>query len=112
MARFFGVIGYGTAVETPSGSGIWVDDIVEYSYYGDVVRNIGRLEEGENLNNNIKVQNSISVVADSFIEENFLSIRYIEWLGSKWTVSSIEVKPPRLVLSLGDPYNGPIPEEV
>jgi hypothetical protein len=112
MTRFYGAIGYGNAIENPSGSGIWVDDIVEYSYYGDVVRNIRRLEPGENLNDNISVQNSISVVADSYAEQNFFAIRYIEWNGFKWTVTSVEVRPPRLILSLGEPYNGPVPEVV
>jgi hypothetical protein len=47
MARFFGEIGYGDSVETPTGSGVWVDKIVEYSYFGDVIRNTRNLSEGE-----------------------------------------------------------------
>ena len=45
MARFFGRIGYGETVETAPG--VWVDDIIERSYYGDVIRNARNLREGE-----------------------------------------------------------------
>jgi len=109
MTRFYGVIGYGNSIEKPPGSGIWVDDIVEYSYFGDVVRNTRKLESGESLNDNIVVQNSISILADQYAEEHFFDIRYVEWEGSLWTVSSVEVKRPRLIFSLGKIYNGPRP---
>lgn len=109
MTRFYGAIGYGNAIESPSGSGIWVDDIVEYPYYGDVVRNTRKLEPGENLNSNITVQNSISIVADAYANEHFHNIRYIVWAGTKWTVTDVTVSAPRLILSLGEPYNGPTP---
>jgi hypothetical protein len=107
MARFYGAIGYGNSVEDPPNSGIWVDQITEYSYYGDVVRNLRRLEDGEGLNNDISVGNSISVVADQYAVEHFHSIRYIRWAGTLWTVTSVEVRSPRLILSLGSVYNGP-----
>lgn len=109
MTRFNGVVGYGVTIEEPPGSGIWVDDIVEYSYFGDVVRNTRKLEPGENLNSNISVQNSISIVADAYATMHFFNIRYVEWAGIKWTVTSVEVHHPRLVLSIGDPYNGEVP---
>ena len=105
--RFYGAIGYGVSVENPADSGIWVDQITEYSYYGDVVRNLRRLEDGESVNSDISVGNSISIVADQYAIEHFHAIRYIRWAGTLWTVSSVEVKSPRLILSLGSVYNGP-----
>ena len=107
MARFFGRIGYGETVETTPG--VWVDAIVEYSYYGDVIRNSRELREGENLNRDLSVQNSISIVADEYANEHFFDIRYVEWMGSLWTISSVEVQRPRLLLRLGEVYNGPTP---
>lgn len=107
MAKFFGEIGYGDSVETPAGSGIWVDEIVEYSYYGNVDRDSLRLSDGEQLNSNISVGNSISIVADEYANEHFHAIRYIRWAGTRWTVTSVEVRAPRLILTLGDVYNGP-----
>ena len=112
MTRFSGVVGYGSTIEEPSGSGIWVDDIVEYSYFGDVVRDTRKLEPGEHLNSEISVQNSISIVADAYANQHFFNIRYVELYGKKWTVTSVEVRSPRLILSIGEPYNGPVPEVV
>jgi hypothetical protein len=107
MARFFGKVGYGESVETAPG--VWVDEIIEYSYYGDVIRNARNLREGENLNADLSVQNSISIVADAYANEHFFAIRYLEWAGTLWTVSSVEVQSPRLILRLGEVYNGPTP---
>ena len=107
MARFYGVVGYGNTVENPVGSGIWEDQITEVSYYGDVVRNTRKLDEGENLNNDISVQNSISIVADQYAIEHFFLIKYVQWAGTLWTVTSVEVQSPRLLLRLGSVYNGP-----
>ena len=107
MARFFGRIGYGEPVETEPG--VWVDEIVEHSYFGDVIRNARNLKEGENLNADLSVQNSISIVADAYANDHFFAIRYVEWAGTLWTVSSVEVQSPRLLLRLGEVYNGPTP---
>lgn len=105
MAKFFGVIGYGEQQETAPG--VWKDVITEYEYYGDVVRNTRDLDEGENLNSDISVGNSISIVSDAYANEHFFAIRYIQWAGVLWTVSSVEVQHPRLLLRLGGVYNGP-----
>lgn len=108
MARFYGQIGYGEAVESPADSGIWVDQITEVSYYGDVIRDTRQLETGIGLNDDISVSNSISIVADDEAVNHFHKIRYIRWAGTVWTVTNVEVRSPRLILSLGKVYNGPI----
>lgn len=109
MARFFGEVGYGDSLETPPGSGIWVDDITEFQYTGDVIRNTRKLDDAESVNNNITVSNSISVVADEYAIEHFFNIKYVRWAGVLWTVTTVEVQNPRLILSLGSVYNGPTP---
>jgi hypothetical protein len=105
MARFFGRVGYGENIEVSPG--VWVDQIVEYAYYGDVVRNTRQLTQGENLNKDLSVGNSISIMADAYANANFFAIRYVEWAGALWTVSDVEVQSPRLLLRLGEVYNGP-----
>ena len=105
MAKFFGKIGYGETQE--SAPGVWEDVIVEYEYYGDVVRNTRKLSEGETLNNDLSVGNSISIVSDAYANVHFFAIRYIQWAGVLWTVENVEVQSPRLLLRLGGVYNGP-----
>ena len=112
MARFYGRVGYGESVEVKDinvGTGVWVDEIVEYFYYGDVIRNSRDLRQGENLNFDLSIQNSISILADAYANEHFFAIRYIEWAGTLWTVSAVEVQSPRLIPRLGEVYNGPTP---
>lgn len=109
MARFYGEVGYADTIENPADSGVWVDSVVEYSYFGDVTRASRRLDKGENLQDNIIISNSISVVADQYAIEHFFNIRYVRWAGTLWTVTNVEVQSPRLILSLGSVYNGPTP---
>lgn len=109
MAKFFGVVGYGVSMETSPG--VHEDQIVERNYYGDVIRNSRKLSEGETLNNDITVGNSISIVADAYANEHFFAMRYISWAGSLWTVTDVVVERPRLVLRLGTVYNGPTPQD-
>lgn len=105
--RFFGEVGYGESTETSPG--VWEFVIEEFAYRGDVIRNTRRMESGETLNDNVLVNNSISIVADEYANEHFFKIKYVVWQGKRWTVSSVEVKSPRLVLNLGGVYNGPTP---
>ena len=65
---------------------------------------------GESVNNDLSVGNSISIVADAFANEHFFAVRYVEWAGTLWTISEVEVQAPRLLLRLGGVYNGPKPE--
>lgn len=109
MARFHGEVGYGEAIESPTESGVWVDVITEFPYFGDVVRNTRKLESGESLNDDITVGNSISIIADEYAIKHFFNIKYVRWEGVLWTVTSVEVRSPRLILTLGGVYNGPTP---
>lgn len=108
MARFYDEIGYGETVESPVGSGVYIDQITKVNLYGDVIREARKLEEsGEKLNNDVSVVNRISVVADEYANNHFHLIKYVKWMGTRWTVSNVEVLHPRLILSLGKVYNGP-----
>jgi hypothetical protein len=105
MARFHGRVGFGATVEGQPG--VFADQIVEHNFYGDVVQNRRNLQQGENLNKDLSVSNSISIVGDAYAREHFFAIRYVEWAGQLWAVTSVEVQAPRLVLQLGEVYNGP-----
>jgi hypothetical protein len=108
MAKFHGKIGYAQTVETAPG--VHEEQIIERTYYGDISRTSRSLSEGQQVNPNISSGNSISIVADPFARENFADIRYVEWAGVRWTVSEVEVPAsPRLILRLGEVYNGFLP---
>ena len=104
MAKWCGIIGYAEQVETTPG--VWSEQITERKYYGDVIRNNRRLQSAGKLNDDINVGNEISIIADPFANNNFHTMRYVEFMGTKWKVTTVDVQYPRLILSLGGVYNG------
>lgn len=105
--RFFGKVGYSTPEETDLD--VWEDVITEREYYGEVLRNTRYFAQGDTVLGKVSFQNRISIVADGFAQENFTAIRYVEWAGSFWVVEQVDVERPRLILVLGEVYNGPRP---
>ena len=104
MAKFYGRIGYAETVETAPG--VWVEQITERNYFGEQLRNTRRLESSGNLNDNINIANELSIVADPFAYQNFHAMRYVEFMGALWKITSVEPKHPRLILTIGGLYNG------
>ena len=104
MAKFYGNIGFAETVETEPG--VWVEEMTVRPYYGESVRNTRRLENSGGVNDNVNISNDIRIIADPYANHNFHSIRYIEFMGVKWKVSNIEVRYPRLILTIGGVYNG------
>lgn len=107
MTRFHGLVGYGETIKIRPG--VFEDKIIERPYFGDVKRIARKLQVGEKIVGDIKVQNSISVMADAYAIDHFFNIRYVTWSGVRWEVTDVEVNRPRLELRLGGVYNGPTP---
>lgn len=105
MAKFYGKIGFVIPVEDPPESGVIVNKQIERSYYGDIIRNYRRWEHSQQVNDDINVNNEISIVADPYVNMNTPYIRYVIWNDVKWKVTGIDVLYPRMVLSIGGVYN-------
>lgn len=104
MARFHGKVGFVHTVETAPG--VHEESPTERVYYGEVIQNRRLLRASDQVNPGIVLGNSISIVADAYAYEQYLAIRYVEWMGVHWTVVNVDVQSPRLLLSLGEVYNG------
>ena len=104
MAKFYGTIGYVNTVETEPG--MWEEQKTERQYSGELVKNTRRLESSGGVNDNVNISNEASIVADPYAYENFHAMRYIKFMGAKWKISNIEVRYPRLILTIGGVYNG------
>ena len=110
MARFYGEIGFLKTEETDpvEHPGVWEPILTERPYYGDVMRNTRRWDpNGNSTNDNLVINNTISIVADSFAERNMGAMKYVKWRGERWVITSIEIQRPRLILTIGGLYNGP-----
>lgn len=108
MAKYYGVIGFATQVEIEPG--VVIDKLIERPYSGDIKSMYNKNDQGESLNRELNIRNIISIVADPHVYENVFAIRYITWMNSKWEVYSVEIKPPRMELSVGGLYRGEIPD--
>ena len=104
MAKYYGPIGFAETVETTPG--VWKEQITERNYYSEVVQNNRRLESSGGVNDNINISNRISITADPYAKQNFHSIRYAEFMGTKWKVTEASVSYPKITLTLGGVYNG------
>ena len=105
-------IGFGTTSETQyngKGTGNWVDTITERKYYADVNRESYSQQYTTSINQDIRLSNSISILSDKYILDNYEFLRYVKFRGSRYTVASIEEDYPRLNLTFGSLYAGPIP---
>ncbi len=107
--RYCGNVGYRITKE--AAPSVWTPEIIERKYYGDVVRASRRVSSDDKINSDISIDNQISIICDPFALENFHSIIYIWWMGTPFTVSRVEVEFPRLLLTIGDIYNGERPAE-
>lgn len=105
MARFFGEVGF--AEEKEIRPGVWDDVITERKYFGDVVKNSRRFQDGSTIADKMTVENSISILADEYASGSIDAMRYVRWMGTLWEIASVEVQRPRLILRLGGVYNGP-----
>lgn len=105
MAKFHDAVGYAELIEKEPG--VWVENIIERTYSGDVLSNNRTLSPDDQLNDKIKLSKRISIVADPYAMHNYFNIRYVKYMGAKWKVSSVDTSPrPRMILTTGELYNG------
>lgn len=107
MAKYYGKIGYvEESVETTPG--VWGDRIIERPYTGDITRNTsGWSSSTDSTNDNLTINNQLSIIADQFAYQNSHLMKYAEFMGVKWKITNIEfTQRPRIILTLGGEYNG------
>lgn len=104
MAKYYGIVGYEITKETEPG--IYEETIIEQPYYGDIIKNSRRTQDPGKVNSDVNISNQFSIIADPFANNNFHSMRYIEYMGVKWKITEVEVQYPRLILTVGGIYNG------
>lgn len=107
MAKFYGAIGYALQIE--SKPGVWIDEVIEKNYRGDIILDQRRWQSDEKVNDNINIDNSISIIADEYAYNNIGSMKYIIWNNVPWKIQSFSINRPRIVIQIGGIYNGERP---
>ena len=103
MAKYAGLVGYVTQVE--SSPGIWKDQIIEKKLRGDVLSQAQNFQIGDKIVDDVTITNRISLIIDPYAKENSMNMRYLHYLGLKWKITSISIVRPRLIVTLGDEWN-------
>lgn len=106
--KYFGKFGYSTG-QTEVSPGVMEDVIVERDYIGDVVQVTEALDVAGSVLPVYRTTTSVSVISDGVLAESYADLRYISYRGQLWTVSSVVDEWPRLVIYMGEVYNGPTP---
>lgn len=104
MGRFYGLVGFLINRETVPG--VWIEEIDERPYYGDVLRHRVNWNSSGYLNDNITLNNDFSILADKFAYDNIGAMKYVRWNGGCWKISSAEIEYPRIRLTIGGVYTG------
>lgn len=108
--KFSGKIGFWIE-DVEMKPGVFKPQIIEKNYTGDILRNVRRFRSAENQQNeNLVVNNKLSIISDLYLQQNWGSIKYVSRNGVNWRVSSVDIGSfPRIVLELGGVYNGKTP---
>lgn len=109
MAKFSGKVGFIETSETVPG--VWDEVVTEKHYTGDITGDYKRWTGPTGgSSDTLTTKTEISVIIDAYANLHFPNIRYVVWMGARWTVSTVDVKRPRLIMTLGGVYNGHTPQ--
>lgn len=105
MAKFSGKIGFSSQVEKDPG--VWVEEIIERTVVGEVVKNYTKLRQGESGNTKLDINDEFRIVSSEAIRRDLSSMRYLTWKGVKWRITSIDPSTyPHITIQVGGVYNG------
>lgn len=104
MAKFTGLVGYVTQEEKRPG--IWSPVENPVIMRGDIIRQSSTNQNDGKVNSDISLNHRVSLLGDAYAFGNYYNIKWIEIDGRKWEVSSIEIRRPRIIVTVGGLWNG------
>ena len=104
MARFWGKIGIKRNLQE-TAPGVLKREIEEIEVSGEI-RNLSVRWSEQSQGDRLSLRHVLSILTPEDSDIDFTEVVYIIWKSRKWTVTSIEYKPPRVELGLGGLYNG------
>lgn len=107
MARFCGMIGFSTSSnESEDEPSVYTEDIYEKKYTGIILQEYDNHSNKTTINTDIHLGHRFSIIMDPYASQNVHNLRYIEYMGTRWTITSVEIKYPRLIISIGEVWRG------
>lgn len=106
--KYHGKVGYISVTETYPG--VYTESIQEITCYGIVTRNHSKWNQGVGINDDLDISNNFSLLLHPVLAQNFMNLKYIEWMGTRWKVQTVELAPPRINILVGGVYNESVEE--
>lgn len=103
--RWSGKLGFSTEVEVSKGR--IEDSITETPAMGDVETRTDTFSTSDQVLPEHRTSTSVSVLLGSSERVDFSKLRYITHRGRRYVPSSIVEEHPRVVIYIGEEYNGP-----
>ncbi len=100
--KWYGKIAFSSQVETEPY--VFEEKLIRKNFMGDILRAHNNNDSNSNINIDVSISNQLSVLMDPFLQNNFHKIVYVEFMGTKWTVSSVDIQERRLLLTFGKMY--------
>ena len=91
--------------EDPQAPGVWKEYKIVKPYMGDWKRVESRWNPGSNVIDDKRVNNQLEIISDPFAVTNFTHIRCVKWMGHESAVTTVTLRPPRIVMEIGGLYN-------
>lgn len=105
--RWSGKLGFTELTEVSPGR---IEDVItEHPAMGDVDNRTGTVRVGDEVLPQIGTTTAVSVLFGSGERLDFSKLRYVTHRGTRWVPSSIVEEPPRVLIFIGEEYNGPGP---
>lgn len=104
MAKYAGLVGYVTQEEAVPG--VWSSVENPKLMKGDIVKLGSSVQNDDKVNSDVSLNHRVSLVGDLYAFANYYFIKWIEIDGMKWSVASVEIQRPRIILSLGGLWHG------
>lgn len=101
----------GSATNQEVRPGIWEDVITERPALADIEQRTEAFNVEGNIIPEYRTTTSVSVLSQGAIKVNYSDLRYVLYAGVRWAPSTVVVDPPRMIIYLGEVYNGPLPGE-
>lgn len=105
MNRYNGVIGY-MGDDTVDSTGLVTQNPVEIPVRGRVSIQRTTWSDGETVHSKIVNRNILDIMPPQVILDNLTRMVYITYNDEKWIISSFEKKNKRLIIKMGEVYDG------